>query len=283
MRSAAYRALLLASAGLLIFPAPAFAAPGSGAQNPSHRTGAEFVTIGDSYIGTGSVAATIPGDCLQASDSVGRLVAAKMPQVTFGEWACGGADTRDITQRTPMGPQVDALSTSTKYVAVQIGGNDGTVFNRLITNCIVAVTCTQAFRNEAETTIAQLPGRLDTAFAAIARRAPKARIAVLGYVKILPDDPTGCVLEATPGRDAVAFGNRAEQMINDEVAAAARRAGFIYVDPTARGDHSICAPTGQRYVSITGLEPGENGTPFHPTQRGREFMAAKTYAALTAH
>lgn len=283
MREAAHRALLVATAGLLLSPALASAAPPSDSQDPSHRTGADFVTIGDSYIATGSIASSVLGPCIQASDSVGRLVAAKMPQTSFGDWACGGAATGDVTQDTPMGPQVDALSTSTKYVAIQLGGNDGRVFDRLTTQCVTAITCTPAVRDEAETALAQLPARLDAAFAAIAQRAPRAKIAVLGYLRILPEDPTGCFIEATTDRDAVAFGNRAQHILNDAVATAAQRAGFTFVDPTTPGDHSICAPTEQRYVSITGLEPGENGTPFHPTQRGREYMAAKTYAALTSH
>lgn len=271
---------LATTAGLFSSPAVSFAAP----EDPSHRTGAEFVTVGDSYIDSGSYAGTIlVGGCIQAGDSVARLIAAKMPQTSFGDWGCGGAETADITQVSMMGPQVNGLSAATRYVAVSIGGNDENLFVSLISSCFTAATCTQAVREESMAALSRLPERLADAYAAIRQNAPNAEVAVLGYPKILPEDPTGCFIDAIAGRSAITFLVGAQKALNDAVSAAADRAGFSFVDPATAGDHSICAPVAQRYVSFVGLEPGEGGTFFHPTQLGREYMAAKTYAALTAN
>ena len=271
---------LATTAGLFSTPAVSSAAP----VDPSHRADAEFVAVGDSYIDSGSYAGTfLVGGCIQASDSVARLIAAKMPQASFGDWGCGGAETADITQDSMMGPQVNGLSAAAEYVAVSIGGNDEDLFVSLIGSCFIAATCTQAVRDQSAETFAKLPARLDAAYAAIRQNAPNAEIAVLGYPKILPEDPTGCFIDAIAGRSAITFLVGAQRALNNAVAAAADRAGFSFVDPATAGDHSICAPVAQRYVSFVGLEPGEGGTFFHPTQLGREYMAAKTYAALTAN
>ncbi|MFI6223946.1 GDSL-type esterase/lipase family protein [Nocardia salmonicida] len=279
MRNVAHRVLLLATAGLLLSPAAlSSAAP----VDPSHRTGAEFVSIGDSYIDSGSFAGSIVGPCIQATDSVARLIAAKMPQTSFGDWGCGGAGTADITQVSPMGPQVQGLSAATQFVAVSIGGNDENLFVSLISNCFLAATCTQAVQDQAADALTRLPARLDVAYAAIRQHAPNAEVAVLDYLSILPEDATGCFIDAIAGPTANAFNIRVQKALNDAVAAAAHRAGFTFVDPVSEGDHSICAPVGQRYVSFVGLEPGEGGTFFHPTRLGREYMAAKAFAALAA-
>ncbi|MEU4321067.1 GDSL-type esterase/lipase family protein [Nocardia fluminea] len=279
MRNVAHRVLLLAAAGLLLSPAAlSSAAP----VDPSHRPDAQFVAIGDSYIDSGSYSATIVGPCIQATDSVARLIAAKMPQTSFGDWGCGGAETSDITEVSGMGPQVNGLSAATEFVAVSIGGNDENLFVSTISNCFVAATCTHSVREMSAASLARLPARLDAAYAAIRRHAPNAEVAVLGYLDILPEDTAGCFIEAIAGPSAIAFNTAAQRALNNAVAAAADRAGFTFVDPASEGDHSICAPVDQRYVSFVGLEAGEGGTFFHPTQRGREYMAAKAYAALTA-
>ncbi|MGW0637538.1 SGNH/GDSL hydrolase family protein [Nocardia salmonicida] len=280
MRNVAHRVLLLATAGLLLSPtALSSAAPA----DPSHRPDAEFVAIGDSYIDSGSFAGSLIGPCIQATDSVARLIAAKMPQTSFGDWGCGGAVTADITQVSPMGPQVDGLSAATEFVAVSIGGNDENLFVSVISNCFMAATCTQAVRDRAADALTRLPARLDAAYAAIRQHAPNAEVAVLGYLNILPEDPTGCFIDPIAGPTAIAFNIRTQKALNDTVAAATDRAGFTFVDPDSGGDHSICAPVGQRYVSLVGLEPGEGGTFFHPTRLGREYMAAKAYEALTVN
>ncbi|MFC8380878.1 SGNH/GDSL hydrolase family protein [Nocardia sp. NPDC057272] len=279
MRNVAHRAFLLAAAGLLLSPAAlSSAAP----VDPSHRTDAQFVAIGDSYIDSGSYAGSIVGPCIQATDSVARLIAAKMPETSFGDWGCGGAETSDITQVSGMGPQVNGLSAATEFVALSIGGNDENLFVSVISNCFVAATCTQAVRDQSAASLARLPARLDAAYSAIREHAPHAEIAVLGYLNIVPEDTVGCFVEAIAGPSALAFNKGAQKALNSAVAAAADRAGFTFVDPASEGDHSICAPVGQRYVSFVGVEPGEGGTFFHPTRLGREYMAEKAYAALTA-
>ncbi|MEU1548352.1 hypothetical protein [Nocardia sp. NPDC005745] len=64
-----------------------------------------------------------------------------------------------------------------------------------------------------------------------------------------------------------------QRRLNDEVAAAAARAGFIMLNRWQDGANSVCAPDGERYVTATGLGPGDEGVAYHPTLTGREYSA----------
>ncbi|NLU82546.1 SGNH/GDSL hydrolase family protein [Rhodococcus sp. HNM0569] len=236
--------------------------------------GAQYVSLGDSYVATGSFASgEMHGGCAQASDSVGRLVAARLPGVSFGDWACGGADTADLTEDTPMGAQVAGLSANTRYVSLSIGGNNDDLFGDLVQNCLVALACTPEFQQATDAKLDRLGPARDTAYDAVRAHAPHAKVVVVGYLRVLPDDAAGCFAEALTTQPGVDFANRVQRRLNDEIAAAVDRAGFTMVNRQQDDTHSMCAPDGARHVSLTGIGPGDDGTPVHPTLLGRHYTA----------
>ncbi|AHH19557.1 putative hydrolase [Nocardia nova SH22a] len=243
---------------------------------------AEYVSLGDSYTAIGSLLSTVapnPG-CASAPDNVGHLVAAQLPGVSFDDRACGGADTSDITSTTVRsGPQIDGLSDETRYVSISLGGNNENFFGEILENCMMAEhpidTCTPQFQADEDRLLDNLGQSLDSTYAAIRAKAPNATIVVLGYTRILPDTIQGCFAAPKLTQSMVDIGNALQHRLNDIIGDAAQRAGFIMVNQWDRQDayHSVCAPLGQTYVSMTGMLPTELGAPVHPTIQGRLYAA----------
>lgn len=268
IRSAAIRSVLAASLALGLAGAAAPAAQAAGAPS-AQASGAEYVSLGDSFVSVGSYWTTsLNSDCAQASDDVGHLVAERMPDIRLTDLACGGTST-DLVEKGST-----ALSPDTKYVSISTGGNNEDFYMDLLQNCfILGVNCTPQVRAEADAKLDRLGERLDNAYAAVRAQAPNAHVVVVGYLRLLPEDARGCVVDLTMGQDVVDFGNRIQHRLNDVIARAADRAGFTMVNRWQDGRHSVCAPDGRRYVSITGLGPGDEALAFHPTIDGRRYTA----------
>ncbi len=255
-------------------------APHAAAMPDPAPRGAPYVSIGDSYVAAGSATTSDRDGCSQASDDVGHLVAARMPGVRFADWACSGAATKDITTDTAMGPQIRGLGPKTKYVSISIGGNDDALFADLIQKCLVGAFCTPEVEKDAMAKIDVLGPRLDATYAAVRKAAPNAQVVVVPYLRILPDDPRGCFADVLMGDVAVQRANRVQKRLNKTITQRAERAGFTVVDPNAAPGHSMCAPDGARWVSLTGVGPGDDGVPIHPTLAGRKHVAKLVAAAF---
>lgn len=269
---------LLTAAFALIATAGALLSTGIGTASAEARsTGAEYVSIGDSFIGNGSIARQFTStgfSTCTAEDNVGHLTAALLPGVTFADWSCGGSDTDDITEATDKGPQIRGLSAKTKFVSVSIGGNDEDFFLDIVTHCLVQVGCTKSFQDNTFAKLERLPARLDKAYSSIREHAPNAHVVVLGTLRVLPDKADGCFVQTTAGQSSVDFANRAQRQLNETMARVAERHGFTAVNVWSDGSRSMCAADGQRYLSLTGVGPGDYGIPVHPTLAGRRYTAS---------
>lgn len=281
IRSTIVRLVVFASA-LALAVTGIWAAPVAAMPDPAPR-GAQYVSIGDSFVANGSLASNRSrGECQQATDSVGRLVAERMRNVTFADWACGGADTEDIIAVTDLGPQIRGLSEKTEYVSISIGGNDEGLFGDMVQACIIGALCTEQDEREAMAKLGRIGPKLDRAYAAVREKAPNAKVVVLGYLQLMPRDPAGCFADALTGRTVVDFANRLQDGLNQAIADAAERAGFVMVNRNPPAGHSVCAPDGRRYVSLTGIGPQDQGIPVHPTLAGRQYTARLIADAFAA-
>ncbi|HQX87699.1 MAG TPA: GDSL-type esterase/lipase family protein, partial [Ornithinibacter sp.] len=139
-RRALSTAALAATAALVVSAAPAHAA------NPS------YVALGDSYSsGTGTRSYISDGtSCLRSVYAYPSLIAsAKGYDLNFR--ACSGAKIADVSNT-----QLSALSSSTAYVSISIGGNDAGFASVLTTcaqpawlsNCNGAIDKAQAYVNQ---------------------------------------------------------------------------------------------------------------------------------------
>lgn len=272
---------MAAVAGLLVAGQTASAAPAP----------LEYVNMGDSYSAGSGIVPPAPGappQCTQSALNWGHdLAATRGYHLT--DVSCGGAQTKDFaTPQFPgVAPQLDALSTSTRLVTLTIGGNDNNVFINAVAACGAAGATTAGQGNPCERTYGNsfvntinsstYPNLLK-ALAAVRLKAPRARVAISGYLQILP--PTqGCYPVMPVAVGDVPYLNTIEATLNDAVRRAAARTGVTFLDESATSaGHDACQPIGTRWVEpVVG---STNYVPVHPNALGEQAMADRALAVL---
>jgi len=224
-RRALVTAAFAAVTALVISAAPA------GAAAPS------YVALGDSYSsGTGTRSYLADGtSCLRSVYAYPSLIAsAKGYALNFR--ACSGAKISDVTNS-----QLSALTASTSYVTLSVGGNDAGFADVLTTcaqpawlsNCNGAVDRAQAYiRNT-------LPAALTTLYASIRARAPQAKVTVVGYPRIFNGEDCNLLTWFSPTEESRL--NATADLLNSTTAARASAAGYSFANPTSRFvGHAVC-------------------------------------------
>ncbi|MGI5995027.1 MAG: SGNH/GDSL hydrolase family protein [Saccharomonospora viridis] len=250
-----------------------------------------YVALGDSYTaapGTGEPVGT-PRGCGRSDNNYPRLLADRLAPESFTDVSCGGATTEHLTapQRTPDGtnpPQLDAVTPKTTLVTVGIGGND-VGFVELANRCASAaeegLRCSDAVAGgdgtlnaKVEAVATKVSGVLD----AIEAKAPDARVVVVGYPTILPEDPTVCDELLIDPADLSSLREGLE-LLNHILQQQASAHGAEFAD-TATGteEHHVCAAEDSRWIEA--LESTTGAAPLHPTARGEQAMADAVLAVL---
>jgi lysophospholipase L1-like esterase len=227
---------------------------------PSHAAGESYVALGDSYSsGTGTRTYIADGtQCLRSVYAYASLTAAAK-SYTLNFRACSGAVVADVTNT-----QLSALSSSTRYVTISIGGNDAG-FADVLTECALP-----AWASDCAGTVAAarafisntLPGRLSTLYASIRTRAPNAKVVVVGYPKMFMGEDCNLATFFSP-EDQTAL-NNAVVHINSVTTTAASAKGFTFVNPVSRfTGHAVCDST----EWINGYSSPQQES-FHPNRLG---------------
>jgi hypothetical protein len=145
----------------------------------------------------------VDANCARSDHNYPSLVAAERRTSTFKDVSCSGATTEHMWKAQGTNPpQLNALRRDTDLVTVQIGGNDFG-FSSVISTCAQLSSQDLAGdpcrRHYTSTGVDQLTRKiLDTApkIARVLRdvraRAPHARVLVVGYPNLLPEDGSGC-------------------------------------------------------------------------------------------
>ncbi|GAA0932191.1 SGNH/GDSL hydrolase family protein [Pseudonocardia zijingensis] len=268
----------------LIAVAVPFATAGPAAADPDQAPVQRYVALGDSYaagplvpIPTGE-----PAGCLRSDHNYPSVVAQELGVGDFRDVSCSGATTEDITgpQSVPLGenpPQVDALTPDTQLVTITIGGNDigfADIVQECATRSPLKPTGSACKDHYTAGGTDQLTQRIDgaapevaAALDAIDRRSPDARVLLVGYPAILPDEGPGCfpVVPFSPGD--VAYLRGVEKDLNAMLEAQAAEAGIEYVDTyTPSIGHDACQLPGRKWVE--GLVPTAPAAPVHPNELG---------------
>ena len=250
---AALAALGLATAALAV-TGPAIARPGGGSAD-------QYVALGDSYsAGNGAFSTNLSSSCGRNTYSYPYLVAQQRPNTALTFVACQGATTSDV-----ISSQVSALTRTTKYVSITIGGND-VGFANLILNCVgwSDAQCKSAVDSTNAKIANQLPAALDSAYAAIRQHAPNAQtVVVLGYPRAFGSD-LSCA--AAAGGDATKAGwlNGVSDNLDATIGDRARAAGFVYESSIANfTGHDICASSPWLNGSTWSIADS-----WHPTRAG---------------
>lgn len=276
--------------------------PEAAPDRPDDSTGASvapsvqrYVALGDSYTAAPGVPLTDVADgCFRSDGNYPALVAAQL-DAELVDVSCSGADTSDVTGRQLRGvpPQQRALTADTDLVTVGLGGNDGGVFQQLVSRCRSVApqmgeteptgeTCPPALDAAATdriaATIDQTADRLAEVFRLVQQRAPEARVLAVGYPQILTADRACDVLPLAES-DQRAAAQLAEQL-DDTVRRAAEETGVDFLDVHAATEgHDICAE-----------EPWVNGIvtdqrraiAFHPFAEEQQAVAALVLDAVRA-
>jgi lysophospholipase L1-like esterase len=251
MRISRRLALVIPSIAL----AMAFAAAPAQAAEP-----VDYVAMGDSY--SSGAGAPPYGLCFTSASSYAPRWAASHAVSSFLFVACGGVTSQQI------GPQYLALSDRTDLVTITIGGND-VGFIDVVLTCATGsdAQCTAAVDKAVATGRSVLPGRLDTVYSTIKRRAPHAEVVVLGYPHLV--EPNGTCLSPSKRADL----NRGADALDDVISARAAAADVHYVDARDRfAGHGACGSA----PWINPFNAAQIVESFHPNRDGY----AKGYLAL---
>jgi len=287
------RFLLTISLALI---APLLLAPvASAAPEPSVRS---YVALGDSYTAgpfiprrTGN-----PPGCLRSNRNYPSLVAQTLGVPDFRDVSCSAATTEDLAgaQQTNLGtnpPQLDALDADVDLVSLGIGGND-TGFGEILNECArrssarpFGSACKDFYTAGGQD---QLAERIDAAapkiaasLAAIEERSPAARVLLVGYPAILPDEGPGCFPVVPFSAGDVAYLRETEKRLNAMLEGEAARADADYVDTyTPTIGHDACQPPGRKWIE--GFAPTSPAAPVHPNALGMTGIAVAVGEELAA-
>lgn len=208
--------------------------PGAGA------AAASYVALGDSYSsGVGTRAYINDGSSCQRSVYAypSLIAAAKGYALNFR--ACSGARVSDVTSG-----QLSALSTSTTYVTISVGGNDAG-FSDVLTECALpawASNCAGAVTTAWNYINNTLPASLSSLYASIRSKAPNAKVVTVGYPRLFNGEDCNALTWFSPDDESRLNGTA--DLIDSKISAAASAKGFGYVNPiSAFVGHAACDNT----------------------------------------
>ena len=253
-----------------------------------------YVALGDSYTSGPLIPDQAPPGCLRSSHDYPALVAERIHPASFTDVSCAGATTASMTYpQTILGhtvaPQFAALTPADTLVTVQLGGTDIGFAGIAATCALLSLTdpsgspCAKHYTsggtNRLASATAQAAPKVAAVLQGIHRRAPHARVLLVGYPDILPASGDGCWPQVPVARGDLAYLQGAEAGLNGMLAAQAARhqATFVntYADSTG---HDACEAPGVKWIE--GLIPTSVALSFHPNEAGERAMARQVLDAL---
>ncbi|WP_235029555.1 SGNH/GDSL hydrolase family protein [Streptomyces sp. 3213.3] len=174
--------------------------------------------------------------CDRTNGSYPSLIA-KLHSVTGAR-----ATTRDFwNSRSGIPPRIDALTPDTGLVTLTLGGNDVGFSDML---------------------------------ADIRRRSPHAKVIVVGYPALFPDDGVACPEVPFSKGDFACLRDtttKADRALERQAVTAGPGTSFADTYTPTIG-HDMCRPRDERWIES--LPPAQNTTAAHPNTLGRSVMAA---------
>lgn len=268
------------------------------AAGSAHAAGGIYVALGDSYTSAPLVPMQHgePIDCGRSDHNYPSLVAQALKVKTFVDVSCGSAQTKHMTEPQtdlPLGgtnpPQFNGLRRDATLVTVGIGGNDAGLVG-------VAEKCAELGATNPNGTACRdhwapdgndrVAARIEATKPKIAgvlqgihRRSPRARVAIVGYPDVLPDQGN-CYPMVPLSSDDIRYIDELIRRINAMIAGQAAANDAEFVDTyTDSGGHDVCTLPPTRWFE--GLVPTEPAYPLHPNGKGEASMARSALAVLS--
>lgn len=267
------------------------------AAGASALTSGRYVALGDSYTAGPLVGPPttedVPLGCIQSINNYPHLIRPLTGLRDFTDASCSGAQTRDMLGSQgvtpgPAKPQFNALTEQTKLVTLGIGGND-VGFSSIATACLNASPfghpCFDKYVKNGVDTLAQRITAAGPSIAAVIQgiraRSPQAKIFVVGYPDILPDNGKGCWPILPISNTDLKYLVSVEKNLNAMLKAQAQGNGAYFVDTyTPSIGHDACQGPAKRWIeAVVPLLPG---APIHPNTAGEAAMASIVWNAIRA-
>ena len=214
----------------------ALALPAAAGAEPS------YVSLGDSYVAGPFIPLPLPPyGCLKSDHNYSHLAAPRLG-LPLRDPSCSGAETDDMTQPQgvtpgPNPPQFDSIDADTSLVTLGIGGND-IGFSSLAKDCFAAQSpngspCKDKYVvngvDEISLRIAETAPKVAANLLGVRERAPAARVLVVNYPAILPDQGPGCWPQVPVAEGDVAWLREKQKELNrmlaDQFSANCARSG----------------------------------------------------------
>ncbi len=264
--------------------------PASIAASPEQAGGLDdltqerYVALGDSFTAAPLVPVTdLAEGCLRSDANYPSLLAASL-DLELTDVSCSGATTRDLLRRqatvrdSSVPAQLDALDADTDLVTLGIGGNDQALFSGLVETCLRLRTQDRRGAPCADSAVGRrllaatprIGGNIERALRRVQRRAPDARVILVGYPRIAPSRGA-CPRRLPFATGDVTFGDRVLRALDRSMSRAADRVGVDYLDLySASAGHDVCSDepwvNGRRTRSGVALA-------FHPLAAGAAATA----------
>jgi hypothetical protein len=264
-------------------------AAGCAKKNPDLRPDdiTRYVALGDSYTAVAGDSPVTNPACLRSNDDYPTLLADRLAITDFQNVACAGATSAALkeTQYPQNGrgsnpPQLDAVTADTKLVTLGIGLNDTGLSFYLLYTCLpfngkITAACTKYLSRSdrwIDGAIRTIGSQVAGDLTEIRKKAPDARVVLIGYPRMLPDTGS-CPAQVPLPEEALDRIRSAMKDVNDTLERAARRTRVDYVDMyTASEGHDVCSATpwvnGQANIAGKALA-------FHPYDEYHQAVADK--------
>lgn len=258
--------------------------------NPHPSQFSSYAALGDSYSAGVGLSPLSDATCLRSSSNYAGLLANKLAIPSLDDVTCGGAKSINLTQPqvTPRGtnpPQLDAVSKDTQLVTLGIGLNDDNLAYSVLYACLPIngkrLPACATYMNAAPTVIADVINKIGdlvgTDLKEIRARAPHARIVLIGYPRLLPDNADCPAQVPVPAQDADRI-RATLRAINDTYIQVAKAQKVDYIDMYADSKgHDACSsdPWVNGQYNLTG-----KAYAFHPFAAYHDTVADKLYALL---
>jgi lysophospholipase L1-like esterase len=248
--------------------------------------GARYVAIGSSFASGPGLAPMSDPACGRAQAGYPALVAVEL-DLALENVSCAATTTDNVltkphdTGTDTRAPQGAAVTVGTRLVTMTIGGNDvgyATLLDDLA--CVDNGTCPGARPDRAgvesalDTVVDRLVATVDT----VRERAPRARVLLVTYPRIVP--PSGTCPEIVLTEQSAEFAGDVGRRLDEAFTVAARRSGAVLVDVyAASAGHDACAAD----PWVGGWLPYDNPggvRAFHPTEAGMRAVADLVVRAI---
>ena len=241
-------AILLAGTGC-----SPFAESSAAKDSPARADKLRYVALGDSYTAAPLVPVTkMAKGCYRSTGNYPALVADRLG-ARLEDRSCGGARTIDFrrNQYPEVPPQLTAVKPGVELVTVSIGGNDARVFSDLILRCTKlraknpeGAPCRKYMQSTGSdvllSALRTTRSRVTDVVREVRKRAPEAKVLVVGYPQIISADNRCASLPLAAGD--YAYGEKVNLAMTDVLRSAAKATGSTYVDVWAASQgHDICS------------------------------------------